>query len=92
MPRHPSSRPRFRLSQIHEGFALFDEAPRLDVNRGHAPSDRRLDRHLHFHGFEHGDRLALFDFVVEINFDLPDGTSYMSTNCGGHGAFKLSCD
>ncbi len=90
--RHNSNRRRFRLSQVHERFAFFDEATRLDVNRGDPASDRRLDRHLHLHGFQHGDCLALLDVVVEFNFDLPDGTSYMSTNCGGHGALKLSYD
>src|ERR671916_1574246 len=64
---------RSPLLKDHQRIALRHRLALLDEDLLHGPLVLGLDRHLHLHGLEDRDRVALLDLLADRAFDLPDG-------------------
>src|SRR3954454_21234111 len=63
---------RLSLFEDDEDVALGDGLALLAANLGDLARVLGLDRHLHLHRLEDGDRVALVDLVADLDLDLPD--------------------
>src|SRR4051794_39691132 len=62
---------RLLLFEHDERVALVDRLALFAEDLLHHAGLLRLDRHLHLHGLERDDGVALFDDVADLALDLP---------------------
>src|SRR5690606_36773167 len=72
-----------------EDVALLHGIALLAPDLLDGPGARRLDRHLHLHGLEDDDHVALGDGVALSLLDLPNGSSDVRRDFDGHAVRTL---